>query len=97
LSNISFNKRATEDLKGIAKYLVEHGSQAISEAFLSESRRKIDLIGRWPKIGAVWRVRYRRLGVDTFHCMIYYRLVKDGVRNVAVRRDSQKPGDWLKK
>jgi plasmid stabilization system protein ParE len=97
LSKVSFSKKAITDFQGISSYLVEHGSQSISESFLAELKRKTDLIGRWPKIGAVWRVRYRRFVVDTFHCMIYYRLVKDGVRIMAVRRGRQKPDGWLKK
>jgi toxin ParE1/3/4 len=91
---ISLNVQAELELVEGAAYYAREANAEIAHAFVSEFHRSAKLISEFPKLGAAWRGRVRRLPLRRFPYSIVYYLSESEVRIVAVAHQRRRPGFW---
>lgn len=90
----SLNVQAELELVEGAAYYAREANAEIANAFISEFDRSARLLAEYPKLGAVWRGRVRRLPLRRFPYSIVYFLRESEVRVLAVAHQRRKPGFW---
>lgn len=91
---ISLNVQAELELVEGAAYYVREVNAEIANAFVSEFHRSARLLSEFPKLGATWRGRIRRLPLRRFPYSIVYYLRESEVRVLAVAHQRRRPGFW---
>ena len=91
---ISLNLQAELELVEGAAYYAREATPDIANAFISEFDRSAKLLAEFPKLGASWRGRFRRLPLRRFPYSIVYLLRDSEVRILAVAHHRRRPGFW---
>ena len=91
---VSLNTQAELELVESAAYYARRANADIANAFISEFDRSAKLLGEFPKLGATWRGRIRRLPLRRFPYSIVYHLSATEVRILAVAHQRRRPGFW---
>lgn len=63
---ISLNAQAELELVEGAAYYAREANRELGEAFIAEFDRSAKLLGEYPRLGATWRGRIRRLPLRRF-------------------------------
>jgi toxin ParE1/3/4 len=85
---------AQEDLREAAEFYREQAGVALAQAFLAEFERSVNLVLRYPAVGALWRNGTRRLVTRRFPFSLIYTAVGDQIRILAVAHHSRRPRYW---
>lgn len=91
---ISLAPEAQRELIEGGLFYSREANAELARRFISEFERTASLLAEFPRLGAVWRGRVRRLPLRRFpYCVIYY-LRESEIRVLAVAHQSRKPGFW---
>lgn len=91
---ISLNAQAELELvEGAASY-ARKVNRELGESFIAEFDRSARLLGEYPRLGATWRGRIRRLPLRRFPYSIVYYVGESEVRILAVAHQRRRPGFW---
>jgi len=91
---VSLAPEAEQELVEGALFYAREANAELGHAFISEFERSAGLLGKQPRLGAVWRGNVRRLPLRRFPYSIVYCLSPEVVRVLAVAHQSRKPGFW---
>jgi toxin ParE1/3/4 len=91
---ISLSVQAELELVEGAAYYAREANADIANEFVSEFERSAKLLADFPKLGATWRGRIRRLPLRRFPYSIVYCLSDSEVRILAVAHQRRRPGFW---
>jgi plasmid stabilization system protein ParE len=91
---VSLNVQAELELVEGAAYYAREANSEIANAFVSEFDRSAKLLSEFPKLGATWRGRVRRLPLRRFPYSVVYYLSESEVRVLAVAHQRRRPGFW---
>ena len=92
---ISLNEQAELELVEGAAYYAREAGRELGEAFIAEFDRSAKLLGEYPKLGATWRGRIRRLPLRRVPYSIVYYLRESEVRILAIAHQRRRPGFWM--
>jgi len=91
---LSTHPLACDELVDGAVYYAKEGTVELAEDFIAEFERSIALLTEHPRIGTVWRGKFRRLPLRRFPYSIAYVIAEDVLRIVAVAHQRRHPGYW---
>lgn len=91
---VSTHPLAADELVDGAVFYARQATPELAENFIAEFGRSVALIQEHPKIGVVWRARFRRLPLRRFPYSIIYSLSGEVLRVVALAHHKRKPGYW---
>ncbi len=72
---------AADELVDGAAYYAHAGSVELAEAFISDFERCVGLLQAHPRLGSVWRGKFRRLPLRRFPYSVVYFLAGDVLRS----------------
>ena len=91
---LSIHPLAEGELSEGAAYYMREGSRELGESFVSEFERAVGMLREYPKLGAHWGGKLRRLPVRRFPYSIVYALSGDTLRVLALAHQRREPGYW---
>ena len=91
---VSAHPLAEQELVDGAIYYSSQATPELARDFINEFERSINLVREHPKLGAVWRSKFRRLPIRRFPYSIIYYLSGDILRVTAPAHQRRTPGYW---
>ena len=91
---VSAHPLVEQELVDGAIYYSTQATSELATDFIGEFERSINLLREHPKLGAVWRSKFRRLPIRRFPYNIIYYLSGDILRVIALAHQRRKPGYW---
>ena len=91
---LSTHPLAAEELVDAAVFYAKQATVELAEDFIAEFQRSIALLEAHPRLGSVWRGRFRRLPLRRFPYSIIYCLAGEHLRVVALAHYKRRPGYW---
>jgi plasmid stabilization system protein ParE len=70
--NYWLHPEAKEDLREAAGFYRDNGGAALSQSFLTEFERSVNLLLVYPRLGGLWRYGKRRLVMKHFPYAVIY-------------------------
>jgi plasmid stabilization system protein ParE len=90
----SLHPEALQDLREAASFYSEKAGGTLAQAVIAEFEHAIDLLLRFPGLGAMWRHGKRRVLMRRFPYSVVYAVEGDEIRILAVAHHSRRPGYW---
>ena len=94
--NVIFTELAAKELMD-AQSLYEMEIQGLGKAFLTEIKKAIDRISRFPEAWPVLTTEIRKCVVRKFPYNLVYSIEKDFILILAVAHQHRKPFYWIEK
>jgi toxin ParE1/3/4 len=92
--NYCLHPEAEEDLREAAQFYQDRAGAGLSQSFLAEFERSVELLLQYPHLGAIWRHGKRRLIARHFPFSVIYTVVGEQIRVLAVAHHSRRPDYW---
>lgn len=91
----ALHPKSEQDLREAAGYYKERAGPALSQALFTEFEHSMQLLLRYPLLGALWLHGKRRLVMRHFPYSIIYSVAGEEIRILAVAHHCRRPGYWL--
>lgn len=85
---------AEMDLRDAAEFYRDRAGSSLSQAFLAEFERSVEILLQHSALGAFWRQDKRRLMIRRFPYSLIYTVVGEQIRILAVAHHSRRPDYW---
>jgi toxin ParE1/3/4 len=85
---------ALAELHDAASFYTESANAKLGEAFVAEFEWAASLILENPEIGARFRRRWRRFTIRRFPYSVFYQIVGDEIRVLAIAHQRRRPSYW---
>jgi toxin ParE1/3/4 len=94
----SLHPDALGDLRDAASFYREQAGTNLSQSFLGEFERSIDVLLLHPSLGSPWRrPKRRRYRMKHFPYSLIYSTSEDEIRILAVAHHSRRPDYWAER
>jgi plasmid stabilization system protein ParE len=93
----SLHPECEHDLREAAEYYKERAGSALAQALFTEFEHSIQLLQQHPLLGAAGHHGKRRLVMKHFPYAVFYIVVADEIRILALAHHSRRPGYWRKR
>ncbi len=94
--SVRFHPLAELELREASDYYAQ-AAPGLREAFLTEVERCYRLVAEYPEMGVRTGGNVRKLALDRFPYNLFYRILDDCIRILAVGHQSRRPLYWRKR
>jgi toxin ParE1/3/4 len=89
----SLHPEAENDLREAAEFYRVQADESLAQSFLSAFEHSVNLLLKYPRVGAAWRGKRRYLMIR-FPYSLIYTVAGEEIRILAVAHQSRRPGYW---